>query len=193
MAFDFNRIEDEALRAELEEAFAEASSKEGYYSQSEWDRKVNDLSQKLHIDKRKTEQQIREEITRELTMSEEEKEKQRQAEFEQKVRELNLRENTVLAKDILGEANLDAEDLEIALQFVVSDDADGTESRAKQYLSTLNKYETKLKEDLKNKTPNPKAPPTDTVSKDDFDKMTYAEKYKFKTENPEAYKELMGV
>ena len=74
MAFDFNRIEDEALRAELEEAFAEASSKEGYYSQSEWDRKVNDLSQKLHIDKRKTEQQIREEITRELTMSEEEKE-----------------------------------------------------------------------------------------------------------------------
>lgn len=192
MVFDFNRIEDEALRAELEEAFAEASSKEGYYSQSEWDRKVNDLSQKLHIDKRKTEKQIREEITRELTMSEEEREKQRQAEFEQKVRELNLRENKMLAKDILSEANLDADDMDTALKFVVSADADDTESRAKQYLSTLTKYETKLKETMKNNTPNPKAPPTNTVSKDDFNKMTYAEKYKFKTENPEAYKELMG-
>lgn len=192
MAFDFTRIEDESLRAELEAAFAEAESKEGYYSQSDWDRKVNELSQKLHIDKRKTEAQIRNEIQRELTMSEEEKEKQRQLEYNERLKELNMRENKILAKDILGEANLDNEDLETVLDFVVSDDADSTEKRAKQYLSTLSKYESKIKENMKNNTPDPKAPPTNTVSKEDFNKMTYAEKYKFKTDNPEAYKELMG-
>lgn len=192
MAFDFNRIEDEALRAELEAAFAEAESKEGYYSQSDWDRKVNELSQKLHIDKRKTEQQIREQIQRELTMSEEEKEKQRQREYDERINALNVRENKLLAKDILSEANLDTDDLETALSFVVSADSDDTEKRAKQYLSTLTKYETKVKEDMKNNTPSPKTPPTTTVNKEDFNKMTYAEKYKFKTENPEAYKELMG-
>lgn len=192
MAFDFTRIEDESLRAELEAAFAEAESKEGYYSQSDWDRKVNELSQKLHIDKRKTESQIREQIQRELTMSEEEKEKQRQAEFNRRLEELNLRENKILAKDILSEVNLDTDDLETALSFVVSADADTTEERAKQYLATLSKYENKVKENMKNKTPDPKAPPTNTVTKEDFNKMTYAEKYKFKTDNPDAYKELMG-
>lgn len=192
MAFDFSRIEDEALRLELETAFEEASSKEGYYSQSDWDRKVNELSQKLHIDKRKTEKQIREEIQRELTLSEAEKEKLRQAEFEERMRDLSLRENKMLAKDILLKAELDADDLETALGFVVSDDADKTKERAEQYLNTLNKYQSKVQETLKNQTPNPKAPPASTVTKKDFDKMTYAEKYKFKTENPEAYKEMMG-
>lgn len=192
MAFDFSRIEDEALRLELETAFEEASSKEGYYSQSDWDRKVNELSQKLHIDKRKTEKQIREEIQRELTLSEAEKEKLRQAEFEERMRDLSLRENKMLAKDILLKAELDADDLETALGFVVSDDADKTKERAEQYLNTLNKYQSKVQETLKNQTPNPKAPPASTVTKKDFDKMTYAEKYKFKTENPEAYKEMLG-
>lgn len=192
MAFDFTRIEDEALRAEVMVAFAEAESKEGYYSQSDWDRKVNELSQKLHIDKRKTESQIREQITKELTMTEEEKEKERQAEFEQKVKELNMRENRMLAKDILISANLDADDLETALGFVVSADSAETENRANQYLSTLTKFQTKVKEDMKNATPDPKAPPTNAVTKEDFNKMTYAEKYKFKTENPDSYKEMMG-
>ena len=192
MAFDLNLIEDETLRTQVQDAIDEASNKDGYFSQTEYDKKVNELSQKLHADRRQLEKEIRAEIEKSNSMSEAEKQAELERGYNEKLAALNIRENRIKAKDLFADTELDSKDVEKALEFLVTDDADTTLSRTKDYIKSVNDIKNHIVEDMKNKTPNPTPPTNETKTKADFDKMSYTEKLKFKTENPEAFNSFLG-
>ena len=64
----------------------------------------------------------------------------------------------------------------------------------KYHAKFLAEREKTLKSELLKSTPTPPAGDGDKkITKDDFSKMTLAEKQKFATENPEAYKEIYSI
>lgn len=112
---------------------------------------------------------------------------------EEREREFTLKSNGLEAKSMFVEAGFSAEDIEAVLPLVVSEDGDATKAAAKALIG----LDAKRREAVEQSTKDAllKANPTLTgagsggaVSKEEFDKLPYAEKVKLVEENPELLK-----
>lgn len=110
--------------------------------------------------------------------------------------EIKKRANKLEAKEMLSEAQIPKAQYESLIGMLVSDDEETTKTNVTSFINMFNA--TKIEIETKVKSEMSKVPPPnvgnngEVTSKDDFNKMGYAEKMKFKTTNPEKYKEFMN-
>lgn len=112
-----------------------------------------------------------------------------------KEQEIKKRANKLEAKEMLSEAQIPKAQYESLIGMLVSDDEETTKANVTSFINMFNatkmEIETKVKSEL-SKVPPPKTGGNSEVTtKEDFNKMGYADKMKFKTTNPEKYKEFM--
>lgn len=195
MAFDFSKIEDENLRKELEDAFAEASNRDGYFSQSEFDRKVNEIGQSYAKKERELERQIRKKVEDEALLNAEDKAKKILEEVQLKEAEVARKENRIEVLSKLTESGIDPKDVTDLLELFVSDDKDATMERVDKFITNHRTMETKIKEQLMKEVDKPRGNPDPAetiVDKAKFDSMSYSEKLQYKEENPDAYHKFVS-
>ena len=124
-----------------------------------------------------------------------------QKQLEEKMQELSSREkeiskkaNRIEAKNILAEANIPKAHYEKFIDLLVNDDVETTMSNVQNFVDVFNSTKDDITNQIKSEysnVPKPKTGANGTLTKDDFDKMGYGEKIKFKAENPDLYKEFM--
>lgn len=124
-----------------------------------------------------------------------------QKQLEEKMQELSSREkeiskkaNRIEAKNILAEANIPKAHYEKFIDLLVNDDVETTMSNVQNFVDVFNSTKDDITNQVKSEysnVPKPKTGTNATLTKDDFDKMGYGEKIKFKEENPDLYKEFM--
>lgn len=125
-----------------------------------------------------------------------------QQEFENKVGELNAREqelarraNTLNAKDLLSNVGIPKRHYDKFIDLLVSDDEDSTISNVQNFIDTFNQTKTELESEIQKKYVNIPQPEMgegeSTLTKEEFNKLSYMEKIKVKETNPELYKNLM--
>lgn len=100
-------------------------------------------------------------------------------------------------KEVLVEAGLKEEDYKDIIDGLVSSDAEASVAMAKNLVSMLASQrqatENAVKKELQGALGKPpKGNENNSITKEDFLKMTLTEKIKFKEENPEQYKEFIG-
>lgn len=177
-----------------------AEAKKGLFDETELtkrvtaevDRRVETGIQKgLETQKSKWEKEFAEKAT----LSAEELAKK---EFEEKVKGLSQKEKDIMkksneleAKSKLAEANIPKSHYEKFISVLVSDDETVTNANVDNFIAMFNEtkldIETKLKSEGTKIVPPTQGKGTGVVSKQDFDKMGYADKLKFKQTNPELY------
>lgn len=109
--------------------------------------------------------------------------------------EIALRANKAEAKDMLSDAGIPKAQYEKFLGVLVNSDAESTKVNVENFITmfteTKTEIETKVKTELTIVPPPKKGTGTDGITKEQFVKMPYGEKVKFKSEHPELYKEYM--
>lgn len=107
-------------------------------------------------------------------------------------REIARRTNTLNAKDLLAEAEVPKAKYEELLDMLVTDDSDATNTNVNKFIDVFKSTKTEIETQLKSSMSTIKHPDAssggDSVNKDTFAKMGYADKVKFKAENPDLYK-----
>lgn len=139
-----------------------------------------------------------EEFARKAQMTAEEK---AQEELESKIKELADREkeierksNTINAMDILSNAGIPKDHYERFIPMLVTDDSELTQDNVQNFIDTFNETKSQLEKSIKEQysnVPKPGTGESETVTKEDFSKMGYSEKLKFKETNPDLYKEYI--
>lgn len=191
----------EYTQEQVEQMIAEATS--GLFTEedlqkkitSEVDRRVESGIQKgLETKKQKWEREYSE---RAKLTAEELAQKQleeRMQELSGKEKEISKKANQIEARSILAEANIPKAHYEKFIDLLVNDDAETTTSNVQNFVDVFNSTRDDITNQIKSEysnVPKPKTGANGTLTKDDFDKMGYGEKIKFKTENPDLYKEFM--
>lgn len=93
------------------------------------------------------------------------------------------------AGKMLSEHGIQANDE--LLQFVVKDDAEGTQSAVNAFVDVFNKaVESQVKEKLSGKAPRVNTNSNQGLTKDKFKQLDYHERVKLRREKPELYEEL---
>lgn len=108
--------------------------------------------------------------------------------------EIKKKANLIEAKDMLSSASIPKSHYENFINILVSDDSEGTMANVQNFITMFNNTKTEIETKVKSEFSNVKPPTTggtQAVTKEDFKKLGYAEKLKFKVENPEMYKEFM--
>lgn len=112
-----------------------------------------------------------------------------------KEREIQKKSNTLDAKDMLAEAQIPKAQYDKIIGMLVSDDADTTKANVQNFIDMFNntkvEIETKVKSEFTQIPPPKTNAKSGVTTKDDFIKMTYADKLKLKTSNPDLYKEFI--
>ena len=94
------------------------------------------------------------------------------------------------ASKMLSEHNIHADDE--LLEVLVKDDAEGTSKAVNGFVDLLNaKVEEGVKKALSGKSPKVHARTEKVISSEEFKNMTYPEKVKLKTDNPEMYNKII--
>ena len=94
------------------------------------------------------------------------------------------------ASKMLSEHNIHADDE--LLSFVVKDDAEATQAAVNSFVTMFNdKVEEGVKQALSGKSPKVHAKTEKVISAEEFKNMTYPEKVKLKTDNPEMYNQII--
>lgn len=191
----------EYTQEQVDQMIAEATS--GLFTEedlqkrvtSEVDRRVESGIQKgLETKKQKWEREYSE---RAKLTAEELAQKQleeRMQELSGKEKEISKKANHIEARSILAEANIPKAHYEKFIDLLVNDDAETTTSNVQNFVDVFNSTKDDITNQIKSEysnVPKPKTGTNGTLTKDDFDKMGYGEKIKFKTENPDLYKEFM--
>lgn len=196
----------EYTQEQLTQMIAEAVTKatKGMYSEEEFNRKLtaevdrrveSGIQKGLETQKTKWEKEFAEKAQ----LSAEELAKKELQEqlglISSKEKEISKRANLIEAKEFLSEAGIPKSYYEKFTGMLVSDDAEVTKSNVTNFIDMFSKtkqdIETKVKSEFSN-IPAPKQGASEGVSKEDFQKMTYSEKLKIKTEQPELFKKFMG-
>jgi len=123
--------------------------------------------------------------------------------LENKMKELRERElevalkgNTFEAKSMLAEANIPKEHYERFVGILVNEDAEASKANVTNFINTFNETKASMEASIKEQLSLIPSPTSGSggsaVTKEDFIKMTYEQKLKLKTENPEVYKKLIG-
>lgn len=141
---------------------------------------------------------VKQQIADEAKLSAEEKAKK---ELEKREKELLEREkilakenNNLYAKNTLTEAGVPKEAFEKLLGIIVNDSDDMTKTNVANFIEVFNDTKNSIEKSTAekySKVPAPKSGESKTVDKTTFDKMSYAEKLKLKTEQPELFKQFM--
>ena len=148
----------------------------------------------------KKENEWKEEYERKATLSAEEKAKEEMQEqinaLAKQSDELAKRENILSAKEKLNSANISSDEYKDILDVLVSSDKEATNKNVDNFISILGNtkqtLETKIREEL-TKVP----PPSNNgggdkeMDKSQFNKLSYADKVKLKSENRELFKKLI--
>jgi transketolase len=115
-------------------------------------------------------------------------------EITQREKELAKTSNLIEAKNKLAEAEVPKTYYEKLLDTLVKDDTDVTNANVtnfiESYKNTVAEIEGKMKSEYTKVKP-PIQGENGPTTKQDFTKMSYGEKLKFKQENPEQYKEFI--
>lgn len=197
-------LTQEQIDALVAERIAEA--KKGLYTEedlnkkvtSEVDRRVDSGIQKgLETQKKKWEDEFsaKAKLTAE-EIAQKEIEEARNT-LTAKEKEILKKENLIEAKEMLSGAEIPKSHYEKIITMLVSDDSDTTKANVQNFIDvfkeTKTEIETKVKTEL-SKVPAPSQGKGELPkTKADFDKMSYLDKIKLKTESPELYKEFMKV
>lgn len=163
--------------------------------------KYNDLSDRLkNVQEEKTTIETELEELKSQNLSDEDKRKKEQEDFDKKTKELSIQLNKVKAKEIFKEAKISDEKIEELLQKVVSEDEKNTLDLANSFAEILKtKVDDTKKQtetDLLENTPKPnvKTQPngSKTYTKEDFLKMSYSEKKNLLNTDREQYNQLLS-
>lgn len=112
-------------------------------------------------------------------------------------RDLAIERSQIQAEKILSKVVSDDKELESLVKGISSEDMEATKVLAQNLVDTITKQkeatEAKIREELINDTPKPTGGEQDKpMTKEAFLKLGYNEQVKFKTENPEGYKQLFN-
>ena len=130
-------------------------------------------------------------------LTDEEKKKQELDEITQTKKDLAIERSQIQAEKILSKVVSDDKELESLVKGISSEDMEATKVLAQNLVDTITKQkeatEAKIREELINDTPKPTGGEQDKpMTKEAFLKLGYNEQVKFKTENPEGYKQLFN-
>ena len=112
-------------------------------------------------------------------------------------RDLAIERSQIQAEKILSKVVADDKELESLVKGISSEDMEATKTLAQELVNTITKQkeatEAKIREELINDTPKPTGGEQDRpMTKEAFLKLSYNEQVKFKTENPEGYRQLFN-
>lgn len=112
-------------------------------------------------------------------------------------RDLAIERSQIQAEKILSKVVTDDKELESLVKGISSENIEATKVLAQNLVDTITKQkeatEAKIREELINDTPKPKGGEQDKpMTKEEFIKLSYNEQVKYKTENPEGYKQLFN-
>ena len=163
---------------------------------SETDRRVETGIQKgLETQKQKWERELSEKANLSAEQLAQKNFEEKLKEVSNKELEINKRANKLEAKSMLSDAQIPKAQYDKIIGMLVSDDAERTKDNVQNFIDMFNAtkvdIETKVKSEF-TKIPSPRVGiGNDVITKDDFIKMTYSDKLKLKTSNPDLYKEFI--
>lgn len=109
--------------------------------------------------------------------------------------EIQKKANLIEAKELLANADVPKTHYEKFINMLVTNDSESTISNVNNFISMFNETKSNIETNIKSQLttiPKPKTGDDNViVTKDSFIKMSYAEKMKFKNENPEQFKEFL--
>lgn len=112
-----------------------------------------------------------------------------------KEQDIKRRANKIEAREMLSEAQIPKAQYDNFMNILVSDDEDVTKNNVQAFIDMFDKTKTEIETRVKtelSKVPPPSVGSGDkATTKQDFDKMGYADKIAFKQKNPELYKEFI--
>jgi len=112
-----------------------------------------------------------------------------------KEQEIKKKANQLEAKELLSGAEIPKSQYEKFIAVLVSDDEEATKLNVQNFIDTFNSTKSEIEAKVRSEFSSIKQPSqgtgTETTTKDDFNKMGYADKIKFKDAHPELYKEFM--
>jgi hypothetical protein len=112
----------------------------------------------------------------------------------QREKEVSLKANQLLAKDLLHSASIPKEQYEKFLDVLVLDDEARTAEKVGAFVDAFNFTKSEMETEFKSKystIPKPDQGGSDTITKEKFTKMGYAERLQLKNEKPELYQTLI--
>lgn len=192
MSIDLSFIEDEALRTQVETVITGVTK--DLFTQEQLDRRVNAAVQKQLKTNAQLEADIRKQIEDEAKLTAEQKAQKILQDAEAMKNEALTVRNRVTALDKCVAAGMRKEDAEPILNILVNADEEATNKNVDLYLQQFQSMTANLQKQMAGNIPKPNIGGNDdTVTKEVFDKMTYADKLKFKEEHPEEAKAFMGA
>lgn len=130
-------------------------------------------------------------------LTDEQKRQKELEEIETTRKSLNLERSQLQAEKILSKVINDEKELKSLVDGISMEDMEATKLMANNIVETIIKQkevtEAKVREELINSTPKPNGGEQDKpMTKESFVKLSYNEQVKYKTENPEGYKQLFN-
>lgn len=192
----------EYTQEQVDQMIAEATK--GLFTQEELEKRVTSevdrrvesgIKKGLETQKKKWEQEFSEraKLTAEELAKKDLEEKLKS--FAEREREISRKANQLEAKSMLSEADIPKSHYENFIGILVTDDAEATKSNVQNFINMFNATKNDIETKVKSEYANVKKPKTGngngTITKEEFNKMGYADKLKFKQENPELYKDFI--
>lgn len=130
-------------------------------------------------------------------LTDDEKKQKELAKIEATRKELAIERSQIQAEKILSKVVEDDEELQTLVKGISSDNIETTKALAQNLVDTIIKQkeetEAKIRQELIDNTPKPNGgEQPKTMTKEEFIKLSYNEQVKYKTENPEGYKQLFN-
>lgn len=193
----------EELDAIIAEKIEEA--KKGLFTEDDLNKRVTaEIDRRVETGIKKgietQKEKLEREISERLKMSAEELAKkdfeEKMSTVSEKEKLLAKKENKISAQELLTEASIPKAHYSKFLDILVSDDSESTQSNVANFIDMFNSTKTEIETDIKtklSKVPHPNTGDGSTVvTKEEFLKMGYVQQLKFKTENPEKFKEFIS-
>jgi DNA primase catalytic subunit len=192
----------EYTQEQIDQMIAEATK--GLFTQEELEKRVTSevdrrvesgIKKGLETHKKKWEQEFSEraKLSAEELAKKDLEEKLKS--FAEREREISRKANQLEAKSMLSEADIPKSHYENFIGILVTDDAEATKSNVQNFINMFNATKNDIETKVKSEYANVKKPKTGngngTITKEEFNKMGYADKIKFKQENPELYKDFI--
>ena len=180
----------EVIEEENTEVEANNEPEEEMISKSEMEKIIKE---RVAREKKATEKAVAE-AEKLAKMNSEERERHEREQLEQELAEYKRKDQfyslSKEASKMLSDHNIHADDE--LLSFVVKDDAESTQTAVNSFVALFNaKVEEGVKQALSGKSPKVHAKNEKVISAEEFKNMTYPEKVKLKTDNPEMYNKII--
>lgn len=111
-----------------------------------------------------------------------------------KEKEIQRKANLIDAKSMLNDASIPKSHYDKFIGLLVTDSEETTLANVTNFIDVFNQTKSEIENNVKSQYSKIPKPNTGTgegvVTKQDFDKMTFRDKVKFKQENPELYKKF---